>query len=86
MVCLEGAGRSLEWYPRSPSSAVLPFFGEGSPTKVDCRKKGTLILTSLLEDLVSIGGKSHQNRVPMRVDSLERVFLWLHSGDTHTHM
>ena len=37
---------------RSPSSALLPFFGwEGSPTKTDCRKKGTLILTSLLEDL-----------------------------------
>ena len=29
-----------------------PFFGEGSPTKIDYRKKGTLILTSLLEDLV----------------------------------
>ena len=25
--------------------------GKGSPTKIDCRKKGTLILTSLLEDL-----------------------------------
>ena len=29
-----------------------PFLGEGSPTKLDCRKKGTLILTSLLEDLI----------------------------------
>ena len=28
-----------------------PFFGEGSPTKIDYRKKGTLVLTSLLEDL-----------------------------------
>ena len=28
-----------------------PFLGEGSPTKIDYRKKGTLILTSLLEDL-----------------------------------
>ena len=36
---------------RSFSSALLPFFGEGSPTKIDCSKKGTLILTSLLEDL-----------------------------------
>ena len=25
-----------------------PFFGEGSPTKIDYRKKGTIILTSLL--------------------------------------
>ena len=37
---------------RSPSSALLRFFWEGSPTTIDCRKKGTLILTSLLEDLV----------------------------------
>ena len=28
--------------------------GEGSPTKTDDRKKGTLILTSLLEDLVFV--------------------------------
>ena len=38
---------------RSPSSALLPFLGvEGSPTKTDYRKKGTLILTSPLEDPV----------------------------------
>ena len=36
---------------RSPSSALLPFLGEGSRTKTDYRKTGTLILTSLLEDL-----------------------------------
>ena len=28
------------------------FGGQGSPTKIDHRKNGTLILTSLLEDLV----------------------------------
>ena len=33
-------------------SRSLSFFGEGSPTKIDYRKKGTLILTFLLEDLV----------------------------------
>ena len=27
------------------------FLGEGSPSNIDCRKKGTLLLTSLLEDL-----------------------------------
>ena len=38
--------------PKGSSSALLPFFGwEGSPTKIDYIKKGTLILTSLLEDL-----------------------------------
>ena len=31
-----------------------PFLGEGSPTKIDYSKKGTLILTSLLEDLVTL--------------------------------
>ena len=35
---------------------VVPFYplGEGSPTKIDYRKKGTLIQTSLLEDLVTV--------------------------------
>ena len=38
---------------KSPSSALLPFFGwEGSPTKIGYRKKGALILTSPLEDVV----------------------------------
>ena len=42
---------------RSPSSALShSFFGwEGSPTKTDYRTKvGTLLLTSLLEDLVPL--------------------------------
>ena len=30
---------------------TVSFFGEGSPTKIDYRKQGTLVLTSLLEDL-----------------------------------
>ena len=42
---------------RSPSSALKTvFFGwEGSPTNIDDRRKGTLILTSLLEDLGLFG-------------------------------
>ena len=33
---------------------LTPFFGwEGSPTKIDYRKKGALIPTSLLEDPVA---------------------------------
>ena len=36
--------------PRSPSSAFLPLF-LGKATQIDYRKKGTLILTSLPEDL-----------------------------------
>ena len=34
-----------------PVVPFYPFFGEGSPTKIDYRKKDILILTSLLEDL-----------------------------------
>ena len=40
--------------PHSLGPPVVPFYpflGEGSPTKIDYRKKVTLILTSLLEDL-----------------------------------
>ena len=45
--------------PQTPTTTQLgppvvpfhPFFGEGYPTKIDYRKKGTLILTSLLKDL-----------------------------------
>ena len=35
-----------------PVVPFCPFWGEGSPTKIDCRKKGTLIPTSPLSDLV----------------------------------
>ena len=46
-------GRQLFILSGSPSFALLPtFLGEGSPTKIDYRHRGTLILTSLLEDLV----------------------------------
>ena len=48
----------------------MPFyqlFG-GSPTKIDYRPKGTLILTSLLEDLIVVGAPSllARGRVPGR--------------------
>ena len=47
-------GLSASTLCRFLSSALLsPFFGEGSTTKIDYREKGTLILTSLLEDLAS---------------------------------
>ena len=38
-----------------PAVPFYPFLREGSPTKIDYRTKGTLILTSLLEDLVYFG-------------------------------
>ena len=58
-----------------------PFLGEGSPTKMDYRKKGTLILTSLQEDLARVclkmGTRSPHNgwcpcSFPFKT-SLERV-------------
>ena len=37
-----------------------PFFAwEGSPTKTDCREKGTLVLTSPMEELVGRHGRVH---------------------------
>ena len=42
----------MAMFTRSPSSALCPLLGEGFPTKRDYRKMGTLILTSLLEDVV----------------------------------
>ena len=46
---------SVNWKRETLGFPVVPFYpflGEGSPTKIDYRKKsGTLILTSLLEDL-----------------------------------
>ena len=41
----------------SPVVPFHPFFGEGPPTKIDYSdysKKGTLVLSSLLEDLVLV--------------------------------
>ena len=35
---------------------TVSFLGEGSPTTIDYRKKGTLILNSPLEDLVFVPG------------------------------
>ena len=50
-----GSPNKKETRTRSPSSALLPFVGEGSPTKIDYKKIGyQLILTSLLEDLANI--------------------------------
>ena len=34
-----------------PVVPFYPFLGGGSPTQIDYRKKGTFIVTSLLEDL-----------------------------------
>ena len=56
----EGLGVDAEPGAWSRSPRIVPFsplfFGEGSRTKIDDRKKGTLILTSLLEALVVLEG------------------------------
>ena len=48
-VFLGGARSPSNWCPFTVS-----FLGEGSPTKISYGKKGTLILTSLLEDLEGV--------------------------------
>ena len=45
-----------------------PLLGEGSPTKIDYSKKGTLILASLLEDLAEFAsgkGMLSEFRAPL---------------------
>ena len=47
---LADRGKSLETWLGPPTRCPFTnfFWGEGSPTKIDCRKRGALILTSLL--------------------------------------
>ena len=46
-----------------------PFLGEGSRTKIDYSKKGTLVLTSLLEeDVRQLSGQQHT--CPKRMDQI----------------
>ena len=53
VVCVLGEPSVLVGFRLGPPLLPFyPFVGEGSPTKIDYRKKGTLMLTSLLEDLV----------------------------------
>ena len=51
----QGLSRRSEGFCLGPPVVPFyPFFGQGSPTKIDVLKKvGTLLLTSLLEDLVA---------------------------------
>ena len=59
-------GLSRTFYLGPPVVPFLtPFLGEGSPTKMDYRKNGTLILTSLLEDLAIRGASlGHPHEFP----------------------
>ena len=61
---------------RSPSSALLPFLEEGSPTKIDYRKKGTLILTSLLEHLDRLQPDRHRRQAEDFLAPAFRSPLW----------
>ena len=45
-------GTPAAFLTRSPTIALSHFLAEGSPSKIDYHNKGTLILASLLEDLV----------------------------------
>ena len=50
-----------------PVVPIYPFLGEGSPTKIDYRKKGTLLLTFLLEDLDYMEHISHTTHQCIRI-------------------
>ena len=50
--------------PPVVSTFTVSFLGEGSPTNIDHRKKGTLILTSLPEDLAVVPGVSETMAKP----------------------
>ena len=55
---------------------VVPFYsflGEGSPSKTDYRQKGTLILTSLLED---VGGSCLQLETGRPFSAFGSACLW----------
>ena len=58
-------------YLGPPIVSCYPCLGEGSPAKMGYRKKGALILTSLLEDLVDI-------LVPAIVSAIELIQLTGH--------
>ena len=79
---------TLDWGKiriRFPSSALYPFFGEGSPTKIDYRKKvGTLLLTSLLEDLEE--NASHLTRPAFGTHSPKRRSGAAHSRRPHPQL
>ena len=54
--CLPEGGRTagIRLGPPARCPFTVSFLREGSPTKIDYRKKGTFILSSLLEDLVEL--------------------------------
>ena len=60
-----------------PVVPFFPFWGEGSPTKIDYSKKktGTLFLSSLLED-----PDKSLARPLFRGPSTREVTWWLHKG------
>ena len=64
--------------PRSPSSALLSPFSVGMvfPTKID-GKKGTLILTSVLEELVA---SSLENQLQRTTGAVPPGAGWTHKG------
>ena len=55
MGAMDTQGRGVPCFHLGPPVVrFYPFLGESSPNRLDYRKKGTLIPTSLLEDLVTV--------------------------------
>ena len=59
--------------------SFYPFLGEGSPTKTDYKKVGTLILTSLLEDPGGISPSMAPKPIPLK--EVQLVACQVRAGD-----
>ena len=62
---------------RSPVVPFYPFWGEGSPTKIDHRKKGTLVLASLLEDLDDLRSRNLTQYTSNRPLNIKFPFVFI---------
>ena len=72
-----------------PVVPFSPFLGERSPTKIDYRKKGTLMLTSLLEDLAQFLAANHSNKAtdsdcPSGSTNLFNYSIQQHQKEAHS--
>ena len=72
-------GRHGENTSAKAGPPVVPFYpfsflGEGSPTKTDYRRKGTLILTSRLEDLENLPFSNSESSLGSRPCHAHRLF------------
>ena len=69
-------GESILGFAPARCPFTVSFLGEGPPTKIDHRKKGTLILTFLLDDLKLVHNHDVVVLVHARCRGYPGVFLF----------